>query len=318
MAELPGVDAVFPGSLNEAELLKHAPEAEVVVAWRLPQPVFDALNSMKLWLFPGVGVQHLIEPFRQLNETREVVLCNTHGNTYATAQHTAALLLAYMSRIVRYHNWMEQGRWRIGDEEGGPSLTLRGYTIGLLGYGAINAKAHKFLAGFDCEFAVCRRSWDKQDQPLPTDVQRFTDNQLHEFLQQSEILLIAVPQTSRTVGMIGARELELLGERGIVVNVSRGSVVDQAALYTALKQSTIEGAALDVWYEYRPEPDEAGRKYPYGAAFPFHTLDNVVLSPHRAASPIYNLRRWEEVIDVISRYAQDEPLINVVDLDTEY
>jgi phosphoglycerate dehydrogenase-like enzyme len=318
MARIPEVEAVFPASLDEGELLRHAPEAEVVVTWRVPPAVFDALTSIKLWLFPGVGVQHLIKPFRELNEKRKVILCNTHGNTYATAQHSVAMLLALMSRVVRYHNWMVDGRWRIADEEGGPSLTLRGYTIGLLGYGAINAKAHRFLAGFDCSFAVCRRHWDRQSEELPTDVQRFTDGQLDEFLRAVDILLIAVPQTSKTAGLIGARELQLLGKRGIVVNVSRGSVIDEAALYSALKERTIEGAAVDVWYDYRPEPDAQGRKYPYAAEHPFHGLDNVVLSPHRAASPIYDLRRWEDVIDVVRRYARGEQLVNVVNLDDEY
>jgi len=99
--------------------------------------------------------------------------------------------------------------------------------------------------------------------------------------------------------------------------MARGSVIDEAGLYKALKEKVIAGAAIDVWYEYRPEPDESGSKYPY--SHPFHELDNVVLSPHRTASPFDDLERWDEVIENVIRYSKGRrDLINQVNLEEEY
>jgi phosphoglycerate dehydrogenase-like enzyme len=315
LGELPGVRALFAESLDEAHLLELTPQAEMVVAWRLPPAVVEAAQRLRLWHFPGAGVQHLIGPFRELAQ-RGVVLCNGHGNAPAVAQHALALLLALSNRVVPYHNWMAQGRWRVADSAGGESRLLRGLTVGLLGYGAINRRLHRLLAGFELRFAACRRVWDQPAEESPTALQRFTPEQLDGFLQTSDILCIAVPQTSHTEGLIGARELELLGPGGLLLNVSRGSVAPEQPLFEALRAGVIAGAALDVWYDYRPLADAEGRQWPWH--YPFHELPNVVLSPHRAASPVYDPQRWEEVVEQVRRFAAGEPPLNVVDLDAEY
>ena len=139
------------------------------------------------------------------------------------------------------------------------------------------------------------------------------------FLREVDVLVVAVPLTAETDGMIGADQLLLLGDHGLLVNVARGAVVDERALYEALHSRTIAGAGLDVWYEYRPDETSDGRKYPYDGQYPFHELDNVVLSPHRAASPFDDLRRWDEVIENVRRVADGrEDLLNLVDLERGY
>jgi len=166
------------------------------------------------------------------------------------------------------------------------------------------------------EFLILKRTW-RGDEEFPTLVKQFLPKDLNTFLEETDMLVIAVPQTDETIGMIGEDELKLLGAESILVNISRGIVVDEEALYNALKQKTIAGAGIDVWYEYKPEPDVDLRKYP--TKFPFHELDNVVLSPHRGASPMDDLKRWDEVIDNIRRLAEGrDEFINVVELDRAY
>ena len=117
--------------------------------------------------------------------------------------------------------------------------------------------------------------------------------------------------------MIGEKELNLLGSEGILVNISRGEVVNQKALYYALKNKVIFGAAIDVWYDYEPKSDDQGRKFPF--KFPFHELNNIILSPHRGYSPFNDLLRWNEVIENITRIAHKrKDLLNIVDLKNEY
>ncbi|MFW9922006.1 MAG: NAD(P)-dependent oxidoreductase, partial [Candidatus Thorarchaeota archaeon] len=113
------------------------------------------------------------------------------------------------------------------------------------------------------------------------------------------------------------RELELLGENGLLVTVARGEVINEKDFYEVLRDKKIAGAAIDVWYNYRPEPDELGRKFP--SNYPFYELDNVILSPHRGASPMSDLRRWNEVIENINRFSLGESkFLNEVDLELEY
>ena len=117
--------------------------------------------------------------------------------------------------------------------------------------------------------------------------------------------------------MLGRNELELLGSNGILVNVSRGEIIDEESLFYALKERVIQGASIDVWYNYSPEDDEEGKKYPFN--FPFHSLDNIILSPHRGYSPFNDLLRWNEVIENITRMAQGrQDFLNVVNLEEEY
>ncbi|MHA1577029.1 MAG: NAD(P)-dependent oxidoreductase, partial [Candidatus Thorarchaeota archaeon] len=314
-ANVENLELLFLDNPIEDEFLKHAKLADIIVGWRPSEDLLNASKKLKLFINPGAGVQHHIDPFRILNETRDVVLVNGHGNSYFTAQHATTLLLTLMNRVIPHHNWMVEGKWRTRDSDA-RSIPLRWKRIGLLGYGAINQKVHKFLSGFDVDFYALKRKWF-DGISTPTPIRKYNADQIMDFVKEVDILIIAVPQTKETINLIGKEELELLGKDGLLVNMSRGSVVDEEALYTALSTKSIAGAAIDVWYNYQPESDETGKKYPYSQ--PFHTLDNVVLSPHRGASPMNDLFRWNEVIENITRFAKGKRnFLNQVDLERGY
>ncbi|MHA1260395.1 MAG: NAD(P)-dependent oxidoreductase [Candidatus Heimdallarchaeaceae archaeon] len=241
---------------------------------------------------------------------------NGHGNSYFTAQHAVALLLSLTNKILLHHNWMKNGRWRTNDRDA-VSIPLRNRTIGLLGYGAVNQKVHKFLSGFEVDFAILRKNWEKQKIPLPTTATKYSLDGLHRFLKDIDILIIALPLTSQTEGLIGDKELNLLGKNGLLVNVGRGKVLDERSLFEYLQKKKIAGAAIDVWYDYQPEPDEKGRSFPY--TYPFHELENIILSPHRGASPFSDLKRWDEQIENIKRFAEGrKDFLNKVNLEDGY
>jgi phosphoglycerate dehydrogenase-like enzyme len=316
LKQAPHVNLMFPPQPSQAEYVQLAPEAHIIVGWRPTKELLDAAQNLQLFINPGAGVQHLIELFVDVSRTRTITLTNCHGNAAFVAQHAVALLLALTNKVVLHHNWMAQGEWRKGDADA-KSTPLQNRRVGLLGYGAINQNIHRLLAPFDVTFAILRRRWNHGPAQLPTPAKKYAEGDLHPFLQDSDVLLIAVPLTSQTRQLIGSSELELLGPEGLVVNVARGDIIDETALFTALKNGGIAGAAIDTWYNYTPEPDQAGCKYPFTR--PFHELPNVVLSPHRAASPLDDLPRWNAVIENIRRYAQGHTeFLNVVDLTREY
>lgn len=304
------VRLVFPESAEADYLLRLADVADVMVGWNPTHELLTAAPRLKLFINPGAGVQHLIEMFSALE--RPVPLVNGHGNSCFAAQHAVALLLALTNQVIPHHEWMSQGRWRTGDADAA-SIPLRGRRIGLLGYGAINRKVHQMLAGFGVRFVVMRRSGGGV---LGVD-RSFGPDGLHDFLRECDVLMIAVPLTEQTKGLIGAHEFELLGPTGLLVNVGRGEVVQEEPLYVALRDGVIAGAAIDVWYDYQPAANTMGKQYPYH--FPFHELPRVVLSPHRAASPLDDLSRWDDVIDNIRRASLGSTdFVNLVDLRAGY
>jgi phosphoglycerate dehydrogenase-like enzyme len=310
------VKILFSNKTSERSLVNLVSNADILVGWRPSEKLFSEASKMKLFINPGAGIQPLLELFRKENEKRKVLLINGHGNSYFVAQHAVALLLTLMNKIIPHHKWMQEGKWRTGDRNA-ISIPLRFRKVGFLGYGAINQKIHRFLSGFDINFSIVRKYWTKQTTPLPTDSEKFVFSQLLEFLKNIDILFVAVPLTSLTKGLLKKKELELLGENGLVVNVARGEIIDEESLYDALKEKVITGAAIDVWYDYNPNNDDEGKKYPFH--FPFHTLDNIILSPHRGYSPFSDLLRWDELIENIKRLAVGRTdFINVVNLDEEY
>jgi len=312
----PNVKLVFPEDLSEQYLIELAPKADIIMGWRPSKELLDAATNLQLFVNPGAGVQHLIPLFRAVTKNRQITLVNGHGNSYFTAQHVVAILLVLMNKVILHHNWMIEGHWRRGDSFA-TSIPLRGRKVGLLGYGAVNKQVHTFLTGFDVDFSILRRDWSKQKEPLPTSVEKYTFDELPEFLKEVDILIVAVPLTTKTEGLIKEKELELLGKDSLLINVGRGSIIDEKSLFDALKEGKITGAAIDVWYNYRPEEDGKGRKYPF--SYPFHELENIVLSPHRGASPMDDLKRWDEQIENISRFAKGKKkFLNEVDLEEGY
>ncbi len=307
---------LFPSDISNKSILSLVPDADVLIGWRPTRTMLKKAVKLKMFINPGAGVTHLIELFREVNQEREVKLINGHGNSYFVAQHAVALLLTFMNKTILHHQWMKQGKWRTGDKEA-TSIPLRFRKVGLLGYGAINKKIHKMLQGFKIEFSILRKHGDKQNEQLITPVNKFSQYQVNEFCKEIDILIIAVPLTSKTEDLIGKEQLDRLGKEGIIINVGRGKIINEKALYNALRDKTIAGAAIDVWYNYTPKEEKDGKKYPYN--FPFHDLDNIILSPHRGYSPFSDLLRWGEVIENLSRISENSNnFINQVNLAEEY
>ncbi|MFW9930063.1 MAG: NAD(P)-dependent oxidoreductase, partial [Candidatus Thorarchaeota archaeon] len=223
LRNLPSVILLFPKDRSKENLFKLIKDTDVLIGWRPSLEILKHAEKMRFFINPGAGVHHLLEDFKEINKKRDVTLINGHGNSYFVAQHTVALLLTLMNRIIPHHEWMKKGRWRTGDNDAA-SIPLRFKNVGFLGYGAINKKVHKMLSGFNVTFSILRRDWSHNEETIPSDVTKYTYNQLHDFLKKADILIIAVPVTKLTINMIDEEEITLLGPNGILVNVSRGEI----------------------------------------------------------------------------------------------
>ncbi len=303
-------ETVFAPGYKAEDILPLIPRTDIFVGGVFDAEILAAAIRLKLLIIPYIGVERHIPIVKQFPG---ITVVNSRGNAAPTAQHAVAMMLSVTNHIVHFHCRMQAGQWRAYDDNP-PSLLLdENTTVGVLGTGTVGQDIIRRLAGFPVKIVACSRTGRKRDE-FPN-LQMFPATEITPFYRQSNILMVAVPRTPDTEGMVGKHELGLLPDHAIVVNVARGAVIQEKPLFKALKSRQLLGAGLDVWYNYRPD-EINGKKYPYTE--PFHELDNVVLSPHRAGSPLVRTERFRDIIDNIYRWIQGKPLQYVIDIETGY
>ena len=185
------------------------------------------------------------------------------------ADHTLALLLAATRQIVQAHEFVRQGRWLQGRYP--PTLRFSGQRMGIVGLGRIGRAVARRSQAFDLTIAYTGRA-PKDDVPY-----RWCDSVL-ELAAEVDFLVVCASGGPATRGLIDAEVLQALGPQGVLVNVGRGSIVDEAALQQALRERTIAAAALDV-FVHEPQVPEA-----------LMDLPSTVLTPHMASSTLQGLQ----------------------------
>ena len=179
---------------------------------------------------------------------------------------------------------------------------LLGATVGIVGMGHIGEEVARLAKAFGCRIVATRRSVQAATRDALAD-ELLPASELHRLLEVSDYVVLAVPLTLETRGMIGGAELRAMKPDAVLVNIARGAVVDEPALVEALRERLIAGAALDV-FEREPLPEDS----------PLWELDNVIISPHiSGGTEIYNQRAVDIFADNLRRYLAGEPLRNVVD-----
>lgn len=224
-----------------------------------------AIASLQALIVPWAGIpQDLGARIRGRTEPR---LYNLHHNAEITAETAVALLFAAARRVVEADHGMRRGHW-IGRMDDGQGVCLAGKGVVVLGFGAIGKHVARLLEAVGMDVVGVSRSGSEGSVPVA---------KLDEHLAQSNALIVCCPLTEETRGLIDARRLELLRPPRLLVNVGRGPVIEEGALFEACRSGLLFGAGIDTWYQY-PE----GRPAPvWPSEFPFHELPNVVMSPHR-------------------------------------
>ena len=136
-------------------------------------------------------------------------------------------------------------------------------------------------------------------------------NKAHEL----DFVFLAIPLTAETNGMVDAKFFNAMTRHSILINISRGQVLNPQHLYDALFKMEIGAAAIDTWYNY---PSPSNPKVFPSLEFPFHRLDNIVLSPHRAGYIDSGFPHLDDAIENLNRYSKGEPLKNIISLNNEY
>ena len=253
-------------SASEKERVAAVKDADFIILHELPlsEHVLQSASKLRLLQLLGAGFDHVDLP---LMAELGVPVANVSGaNRQGVAEMTIALILCVYRRIANVDARMRNGQWQ-GLVTGFNTFELNKKTVGIVGFGKIGQTVGQCLRGFNTTTLY----HDLLGYPDTEKVCAAKRVSFDELLEESDVVTIHVPLVEENRGLIGEGELSRMKPTAILVNTSRGAVVDERSLTTFLKQGRIRGAGLDVFDE---EPIQCGN--------PLLDLDNVVLSPHAA------------------------------------
>lgn len=232
-------------------------------------------------------------------------LCNCFGHENAIAEYVMAALLLRHVPIPRADGRLREGHWDFWAGRPGALRTELGATsIGLLGYGHIGKAIGRVAKAFGTRITVANRSPVAPDGIVD---ESFTLDRLADFMSSADAIVVSLPLVDETRGIVDGKALAAMRPAGVIVNVGRGPVIAENALFDALSARRIGGAVIDTWYSY----PAAGAGQALPSQLPFHTLDNVVMTPHMSGWTNGTVRRRQETIaDNIGRMMRGEPLLN--------
>jgi phosphoglycerate dehydrogenase-like enzyme len=304
-ARLPvGLDVeILDDPIDQARLPQAAADADILVSnhWRADYP-----PAPKVRLVQSVATG--VELIELAALPAGVAVCNAFGHESAIAEYVVMVMLAWRHRLFEISGeFREHASWRTSWVQGGaPHGEVRGSTLGIVGFGRVGREVAWRATPFGCRILVANRT---PREPEPGVEQVFPLAEIDRMLPQCDTVALCTALGPETTGLIDAHRLSLMRPSAFLINIARGQVVDEDAIYSALRDQTIGGAALDVWWQY-PNMAEPERR---GSRHPFHELPNVIATPHNSGWTDGMIeRRWNEIADNINRFVRGGSLINLV------
>jgi len=237
---------------------------------KVTKEIIDAGKNLKIIARAGAGIDNIDSRYA---ESKGITVLNTPiANLLSVAELTIGLAISLLRNIPRADKGMKEGLWEKKKLRG---AEISGKKWGIVGLGHVGELVVQLLKGFNCEI-IAYDPYISEEVAVGIGAKLVS---LEELLKESDIVSIHVPLLDSTRGLIGAKQLSMMKESAIIINISRGGIIDEKALYEALKGDKIKGAALDV---FEKEPPEGS---------PLLTLDNTVYTCHLGANTSDALER---------------------------
>jgi D-2-hydroxyacid dehydrogenase (NADP+) len=302
------IRSCFPGievrkSADEETLLTAVQDADILLAGKFNRELFS--NAKKLgWIHTHyAGVERFLFPEFVASEVLLTSSRGIHGT--CASDHVMAFILAFNRGLNLFMRFQSERKWMHKEAMVFPLDELEGKTIGIIGLGSIGKETARKARAFGMHVIGLSRTRPEKFGYLD---EFMTPANLSRLLQKSDFVVLCLPLTHETEGMIGEEQLSQMKPEAILINVSRGRLIRENALVKALKEGRIAGAGLDV-VETEPLPTDSE----------LWSLQNVVITPHVAWQTPHE---WTRVIDIfcenLRRYSSGRPLINQVDKKSNY
>jgi glycerate dehydrogenase len=276
-------------------------QADAVLAWFISGELsgsgeLDLLGSSGLLQLLSAGVDRV--PVDRIAETP--IASNAGAYAEPMAEHVLAMTLMFAKRLRENHAAMARGEF---DQET-PTRAIQGATVGVLGFGGIGQASARLFAALGARIHAINRS-GRTDVPVDW-IGTLAD--LDAILEAADALVVALPLTNATRGLLGRRELARMKRDAILVNVARAAIIDEDALYEHLRANPSFSAGIDTWWQ---EPHTGGD---FVTRHPFLELPNVIGSPHNSALTAGTLEAAaRRAAENIARHLRGEPVEHLVD-----
>jgi phosphoglycerate dehydrogenase-like enzyme len=301
--KFPQLEIVYPK--QEHEFRNELKDAEIFFGYRLEPAQLDVASNLKWIHCAAANVSQFMTPEFL---SRKILLTNSRA-MHATpiAEHVMGAMLVFSRKFM--DAWQQQQKGHYSAYEiinGDPPLSeLRGKTLYIIGFGGIGKETARLAKAFGMNVIAARKKNIKaEDVDEHLDAENFRDG-----LGRADYLLLSLPLTSESRGLIGERELALLKPECVVINVARSGVLDTQALIKFLREGRIRGANLDV-FDQEPLPEN----------HELFSVPNLFLTPH--ISGVAAQEHWDRMFwlfeENLKRYTAKKPLLNVVDQHAEY
>jgi glycerate dehydrogenase len=275
--------------------------ADVVLAWFLADELrnreeFELLASTGLIQMVAAGVDQV--PFDRIPDAPQLT---SNAGAYAEpmAEHVLAMALALAKRLPQAHAALARGEF----DQRTRTRAIRGSIVGLLGFGGVGQATATLFRALGAHVHAVNTS-GQATQPVDW---IGTTEELTTLLGSSDILVISLPLTRATAGLIGEPQLSLMKRDAILINIGRAAVLDEEALYEHLRRNPSFSAGLDVWWQ------EPNGQTPFSTRRPFFGLPNILGSPHNSAVTAGSLEHAARcAAENIRRYLLGDPIRNVV------
>lgn len=283
------------------------PDADVVASFFPPTDVLTLAPNLRWIALPSAGADHAIR--EGIVQPGGPIVTTASGiHAVPIGEYVLSLMLMWVRHWPEIIALQQAAIWP--DQTTREKLhgrELDGATLGIIGLGAIGRHIARLGRAFGMRIIATRRSASFGQSDADADIM-IPPEHLNDLLAASQFVVVSVPATTQTRHLIGRNELGKMRRDAFLINISRGSAIDETALISALTDGVIAGAGLDV-FEQEPLPLES----------PLWKLPNVILSPHVAGNTDQYSRRFTDLfLDNLARFRAGEPLLNVVDLARGY
>lgn len=288
-------------SNDRADLADKLQRADAMVSMNWPADMPPA-PRLRLLHLPGAGTDGI--QFDAVPAAATV--CNVFEHEIGIAEYVLAAMLQWAIGIPAMDKALRQDTWHGSHLSGPRHGELYAQTLGIVGYGRIGREVARRARAFGMKIVACSRTARAGDDL----VDRVEDMQaLPGLLASSDFVLLSLPLEASTKGLISAAQLARMKPTAVIINVARGPLIDEQALFSACREKRIGGAILDTWYRYPPE----GQLHGAPSALPFRELDNIIMTPHASGwTEGLRPRRCRFIAANLDRLARGEPLENVV------
>lgn len=276
-------------------------EIEILTGW-FPYDLVPRAQHLRWVQQWGAGADWLLRHPAALE--MDFVLTNASGlHAIPISEHILAFILTFARGVHRAIHFQTNRDWK--SPEWQEVFELAGRTLLLIGIGSIGARTAELAASLGMRVLGIRRNAHLDSIGVEA---MFSPDRLLDILPEADFVVLTVPLTRETQGMIGERELKRMKQTAYLINIGRGGTIDEGALIRALQNGWIAGAGLDV-FETEPLPEDSQ----------LWAMENVVITAHYAGmTPHYNERALSIFLGNLKRYISDQPLYNVVDKNLMY